>query len=199
MGKRFEKLIYTTLLLLFISAAASAQPYRKLTTDDFRGTANPGNTDEVAITNCTIEYSFTARPENDYYILSFNIKLIMNADQSWMDWRRITTPALRAEILKHEQGHYNISYLEQQELLRTVSHTVFRANYKQVANAIFDRINAKYKQLNLDYDADTQNSMNQVQQHSWDAYFARTLTALLGKGNYYAAATNNDDAMADNR
>ena len=199
MGKRFEKLIYTTLLLLIISAAASAQPFRKLTTDDFRGIANPGNTDEVAMTNCTIEYSFTARPENDYYILSFNIKLIMNSDQSWMDWHRISSPALKAEILKHEQGHYDISYMEQQELLRTVSHTVFRSNYKQVANAIFDRIEAKYRQLNLDYDNDTQNSMNKVQQHSWDAYFARALTSLLGKDNYYAATTNNDDTMAENR
>jgi hypothetical protein len=199
MGKRFEKLIYTTLLLLFITAAASAQPYRKLTTDDFRGAPNPGNTDEVAITNCTIEFSYTARPENDYYILSFNIKLIMNSGQSWMDWHRIATPALKAEILKHEQGHYDISYMEQQELLRTVSHTVFRSNYRQVANAIFDRIEAKYRQLNMDYDNDTQNSMNKVQQHSWDAYFSRTLTSLLGKDNYYAAAVNTDDSMADNR
>ena len=199
MEKRFGKLIYTTLLLLIISAAATAQPYRKLTTDDFRGLANPGNTDEVAITNCTIEYSYTARRENDYYILSFNIKLIMNTDQSWMDWHRITTPALRAEILKHEQGHYNVSYMEQQELLRTVSHTVFRANYREVANAIFDRLEAKYRQLNLDYDADTQNSMNRVQQHSWDNYFTRTLTSLLGKDSYYASVGNDDAMLSNNR
>jgi hypothetical protein len=199
MGNRFGRLIYATLLLLLISAAVSAQPFRKLTTDDFRGVPNPGNTEEVAITNCTIEYSYTARRENNYYVLSFNIKLIMNADQSWMDWHRITTPAIRAEILKHEQGHYNISYMEQQELLRTVSHTVFRENYQYVANAIFDRIEAKYRQLNLDYDNDTQNSMNKVQQHSWDAYFARTLSSLLGKDNYYAVVEENTNTLQDNR
>jgi|SRR6185503_1470342 len=199
MEKRFGKLIYTTLLLLIISAAAGAQPFRKLTADDFRGIANPGNTNEVAITNCSIEYSYTARRENDYYILSFNIKLIMNADQSWMDWRRISTPALRAEILKHEQGHYNISYMEQQELLRTVSHTVFRSDFRQVADAIFDRLEAKYRQLNLDYDADTQNSMNRVQQHSWDNYFARTLSSMIGKNNYYAAIGNDATLLTDTR
>ncbi len=199
MERRFGKLIYTTLLLVTISAAATAQPFRKLTSDDFRGVPQPGNSGEVAITNCTIEYAFTARRENDYYILSFDIKLIMNTDQSWMDWHRITTPALRAEILKHEQGHYNISYMEQQELLKTVSHTVFRANYRQVANAIFDRLEAKYRQLNLDYDADTQNSMNRVQQHSWDNYFARTLTTLLGKDNYYAAVEGEGTMLSDNR
>jgi len=199
MGKRFEQLIYTTLFLLLFSAAASAQPFRMLTTADFRGVPNPGNSAEVAETSCTIEYSYTARPENDYYILSFNIKLIMNTDQSWMDRSRVNTPGVTAEILKHEQGHYDISYMEQQELLRTVSRTIFRSNYHQVANAIFDRIEAKYRQLNLDYDNDTQNSTNRVQQHSWDAYFARTLTGLLGKDNYYAVAAENGAMLSENR
>jgi hypothetical protein len=199
MGKRFEELIYATLLLIIFSASASAQPFRKLTPSDFRGATRPGNFAEVAETSCTIEYAYSARRENDYYILSFNIKLIMNNDQSWMDRSRVNTPALMAEILKHEQGHYNISYLEQQELLRTVSHTVFRDNYKQLAGAIFDRIDAKYRQLNLDYDNDTQNSMNKVQQHSWDTYFARALSSVLGKDNYYAAVDEGSTTLEDNR
>ncbi|HZY39503.1 MAG TPA: hypothetical protein VFE53_22760 [Mucilaginibacter sp.] len=199
MGKRFEELIYATLLLLIFSASASAQPYRRLTPADFRGAARPGNFAEVAETSCTIEYAYTARRENDYYVLSFNIRLIMNNDQSWMDRSRVNTPALMAEILKHEQGHYNISYLEQQELLRTVSRTVFRDNYKQEANAIFERVDAKYRQLNLDYDNDTQNSMNKVQQHSWDAYFARALSSVLGKDNYYAVANEGSTTLEDNR
>jgi len=199
MGKRFEQLIYTTLFLLLFSAAASAQPFKILTANDFRGAPAPGSSAEVAETRCTIEYSYTAHPENNYYILSFTITLIMNSDQSWMDRSKVNTPALKAEILKHEQGHYNISYMEQQELLRTVSRTVFRADYKRVANAIFDRVDAKYRQLNTDYDNDTQNSTNKAQQHSWDAYFARQMSVLLGKNNYYAAVTENATALEDNR
>ncbi len=187
MGKKFEQLIYIPLLLMLFSAAARAQPYKRLTVDDFRGIPGPANSAVVAKTNCTIEYRYSARPENDYYILSFTITLTMNRDKSWMDLRRLPNAAAVAGILKHEQGHYDISYMEQQELLRTVSHTVFRDNYNQVAIAIFDRIDAKYKQLNQDYDDDTQNSVNRVQQHSWDVYFARTLQSLLGD-NYYAAA-----------
>jgi hypothetical protein len=199
MGTRFGKLIYTTLLLLIISAAASAQPFRLLTVNDFMGPPNAGNTLEVAETDCTIEYSYTAKKENDYYLLSFNIRLIMNSDRSWMDRRRVNTPAITAEILKHEQGHYNISFMEEQELLRIVSNTVFRENYQQVANGIFDRISAKYHQLNIDYDNDTQNSMNRVQQRAWNDYFSRTLTTLLGKSNYYAAAPENNNELSDNR
>jgi len=80
-----------------------------------------------------------------------------------------------AEILKHEQGHYTIAYMEQQEVLREVNKIRFRADYQQRAAEIFNRIDAKYKQLNLDYDDDTAHMTNRVQQHSWDVYFYRKL------------------------
>jgi hypothetical protein len=46
----------------------------------------------------------------------------MNNYKSWMDKARITSAAESlAEILKHEQGHYNIAYLEQQEVIRSMN------------------------------------------------------------------------------
>ena len=83
-----------------------------------------------------------------------------------------------AEILKHEQGHYTIAYMEQEELLRTVSKTVFYGDYRQQAQAVFDKIDAKYKQLNADYDTDTQHMQNKVQQLSWNAYFDKKLAYM---------------------
>ena len=68
--------------------------------------------------------------------------------------------------------------MEQQEILRTVSRVVFHDDYKSVAINIFNRIDAKYRQLNLDYDADTQNSTNREQQRSWDAYFQKRLASM---------------------
>jgi hypothetical protein len=178
MGCRIERILYVALLLLCYTTGFS-QPYKKLTVDDFRGVPFSITGKEIALTNCSIEYSYSvAKRESNYYILSFHIKLIMDNNASWMDRSRVNTPAMLAEILKHEQGHYNIAYMEQQELLRTVAHTVFHENYQQVANNIFDRIEAKYKQLNLDYDADTQNSTNRVQQHSWDTYFDQKLAYM---------------------
>ena len=68
--------------------------------------------------------------------------------------------------------------MEQQELQRTVGKTVFYADYQYQASNIFDRIDAKYKQLNLDYDTDTRNSTNREQQRSWDAYFEKKLAYM---------------------
>jgi hypothetical protein len=189
MRSGIEKLVYTTLLVIFCGAALG-QPYRKLTADDFLGVPQNAGTNNIAYTNCSITYTYKAHREGDYYSLDFNILLAMNHYRSWIDRRQVNTRESMAEILKHEQGHYNLAYMEQQELLRTVSHTIFRENYRRVADAIFDRIDAKYKQLNADYDADTDNSMNRTQQHSWDVYFDRALGPILA---YY----KNQDLAAE--
>ena len=182
MGIKIEKVVYTT-LLLFLCAAAVAQPYKRLTSADFQGEPN-GPAGDIGFTNCSITYTYKAHNEGGYYKLDFTILLLMDHYASWIDRTQVNTPEKMVEILKHEQGHYNLAYLEQQELLRTVSHTVFRGNYHAVADAIFDRIDAKYKQLNIDYDADTQNSTNRVQQQSWNAYFDRALGPILADRYY---------------
>ncbi|HVW97090.1 MAG TPA: DUF922 domain-containing protein [Mucilaginibacter sp.] len=163
--------------LLFTRSVASGQGYHQLTADDFRGVPRT-DIATVAYTNCSITFHYEARREQNYYLLNFNIGLTLNNYKSWMDKNRIKTREQMAEVLKHEQGHYLIAYMEQQELLRTLSKMVFYANYQSAAQAIFDRIDAKYKQLNLDYDADTQHMQNRTQQLSWDAYFKKRLTYM---------------------
>jgi len=60
-------------------------------------------------------------------------------------------------------------------LLRTFNRVRFDENYKSEVSDIFERVHAKYQQLNKDYDEDTDNSRNVVQQASWDKYFQRKL------------------------
>src|SRR5437879_3743509 len=135
--------------------AASAQPYRRLTADDFEGTPR-SHASVIAYTNCSIDFKYQAHRKNGYYLLDFGITLVMNRDKSWIDRSRITSQEMLEEILKHEQGHYIIAYLEQQELLREVGKTRFESDYQYRAQEIFDRIDAKYQQLNRDYDEDTE-------------------------------------------
>ena len=154
---------------------ASAQGYHQLTTADFEGVPASNDRGVIAYTNCSIDFRYNAVPRKGYYLLNFTIRVILNKDRSWLDKSRVTSPEMMAEILKHEQGHYAIAYLEQQELLRAVGKTVFRGNYQIQAMAIFNAIDAKYKQLNLDYDNDTQHMVNRVQQTSWDMFFQKKL------------------------
>lgn len=152
-----------------------AQPHRTLTVNDFLGAPRPNGRGVIAYTNCTIDFKYQATRNDGYYQLRFNVRMFMNNYKSWIDRSRITSADQLAEILKHEQGHYTIAYLEQQEVLRAVERTRFTANYNAEAMGIFNRIDAKYKQLNQDYDEDTQHMVNRQQQHSWDIYFAKRL------------------------
>ena len=161
-------------LLCACKLGAHAQAYRLLTVNDFGGVPHH-NSGVIAYTNCSIDFKYEAYKRNGYYQLYFNINLKVNRDRSWMDKGNITSSEMLSEVLKHEQGHYIIAYLEQQELLREVGKTVFGSNYQYQAQQIFDRIDAKYKQLNQDYDEDTQHMTNRTQQNSWDKFFQHKL------------------------
>jgi len=165
---------FATIWLSFTSFC-SAQGYHQLTNDDFRGNIGNISMGVIANTNCTIDFKYVAHQQNGYYRLDFDIRLVLNNNKSWIDRRRVTSAEMLNQILKHEQGHYTVAFMEQQELIRTVSRTVFHEDYQSEARRIFNRIDAKYKQLNLDYDAATRHMLNREQQQSWDAYFEKQL------------------------
>lgn len=178
---RSAKALCICALLLLFSQILQAQPYRRLNVNDFQGAPHPdGYT--VAYTNCSIDLHYNADYSQGYYSLKFDVKLVMNRDRSWIDYSKITSPEMLDAILRHEQGHYTLAYFEQQELLRDLEHARYDDNYKSEVSSIFDRVHAKYAQLNLDYDDDTTHSLNRKQQTSWDKYFRRRLD------NYYLSA-----------
>lgn len=177
---RLVRLTGLLAIVLAFTISAHAQDFHQLTADDFQGAPHT-NTATVAYTHCSINFQYQAQRMRNYYKLDFNIQLLMNRYKSWMDKSRITSAEMMEEVLRHEQGHYIIAYMEQQELLRAVRKTTFYADYQSVAQSIFDRIDAKYRQLNLDYDADTNHMLNRTQQESWNAYFRKRLEFMPGE------------------
>ena len=149
--------------------------YHQLSADEFanRDGGMPGI---LAYTSCHIELRCRATNDKRNNInVTYDVQLVFNRDKSWIDRRQITSTAMLAEVVKHEQGHYTIAFMQQQELLRTLNKTRFGPNYKAQAAAIFDQIEAKYKQLNDNYDEDTRRSLDREQQHSWDEYFKKRI------------------------
>ncbi|MEO6150513.1 MAG: hypothetical protein ABIN95_05110, partial [Mucilaginibacter sp.] len=143
--------------------------------NDFLGPPRANNNGVVAYTNCSISYNYTVRRERGVFQLDFNVSMLINRQLSWLNMSQIKSAEMQAEVLKHEQGHYAIAYLQQQELLRTFGRTRFGRDYNIVAKQIFDRIDAKYKRLNTSYETETNHMQNRVQQASWDKYLARCL------------------------
>lgn len=177
MEVRLVKLIGAAAICL-MTITANAQQYQRyhpLTINDFLGTPRANAGGVVAYTNCTIDFKYEASNRSGSYILTATVNLLLNNYKSWLDRSRVTSQEVLTEILKHEQGHYLIAYLEQQEILRQISKTRFSNNYRNEAMALFNSIDAKYKQLNSNYDEDTQHMTNRQQQHSWDLYFQKRL------------------------
>ncbi|WP_184543571.1 DUF922 domain-containing protein [Mucilaginibacter sp. FT3.2] len=177
MKVRLVKWIGATAICL-ITIGANAQQYQQyhpLTINDFLGTPRANAGGVVAYTNCTIDFKYEASNRTGSYILNATVNLVLNNYKSWLDRSRVLSKDVLAEILKHEQGHYLIAYLEQQEILRQISKTRFTYNYRNEAMALFNRIDAKYKQLNTDYDDDTAHMTNRQQQRNWDQYFKKRL------------------------
>jgi len=172
------RVICVVALCLFLGQKVTAQDYHQLTINDFQGVPHSNGDGVIAYTNCSIDFRYEATHQRGYYQLNFHIRLLMNRNRSWMDKDKITSPEMLSEVLRHEQGHYFIAYMEQQELLRAVSKTIFQSDYQYVAQQIFNRIDAKYKQLNEDYDTDTQHMVNREQQNSWNAYFQKRMAYM---------------------
>lgn len=158
-------------------ATAQSTYYHQLSVDEFEG--KPAGGGMVAYTSCYIDFNYRAtNDKRNNFNLTFDIRLLFNRDKSWIDKKHVLSANHLTEVLNHEQGHYTIAYMEQQELIRTVSKTRFGANYQAQATAIFDRIHYKYQQLTENYDTDTRNSLDRVQQHSWDEYFKKRLITM---------------------
>ena len=166
-------------MLCACGAMAQSSTYHRLSVNEFEGKPGGSLPGAVAYTNCSIDFHYrVTNDKRNNFNVAFDIKLVFNRDKSWIDKSRILSNNMMAYILNHEQGHYTIAYMEQQELLRTIGKTCFGANYQAQATAIFDRIDAKYKELTDNYDEDTRHSLDKTQQHSWDQYFKKRLTYM---------------------
>lgn len=164
------------LTLCVVDSAFAQSGYRQLTANDFRGVPQVTGDNTVAHTKCTIDFKYNlAGVQHGAYVLNFDVRLLLRSDKSWIDFRRVNSQAMLRRVLNHEQGHYNISCLEQQEILRECNRMRFSENYRYEASTLFNRIHNKYAVLNENYDEDTRHMLDDKQQHSWDVYFQRRL------------------------
>jgi hypothetical protein len=176
MRLKFVGVMCALCLSFFTAKQALAQDYRQLTVNDFRGLPRDNGDNAVAHTKCSINFHYEAVGQGNNFRVLFDARLTVERDRSWINMKGVTSQQMLDRILNHEQGHYTITYMEQQELLRQANRTRFDAyNYRAQASQLFNRIHAKYQELNQNYDAGTQNMRDEEQQHSWDVYFKKRL------------------------
>ncbi len=169
---RIVRFTFFLALCLLSSALLKAQSWRPLTMNDFQGVPPGGNAPYIAYTNCQIQYNYDARRYNDgQYQLTFYVSMVMNHNKSWMNKVRAMESGQLEEILRHEQGHYNIAYLEQQELLQAFNQARYSADYQYQVSTTFEAVDRKYRNMNQEYEQGTQHMLNRAKQNEWNAWF----------------------------
>lgn len=188
MKHRYVRLMLALACCLLGNSVVKAQTYRQLTADDFAGPIPPNSGFYVAHTSCNVFMNYNVRNLRSNYHLTFDIQLKLNRERSWLNRKIANTPESLAQVLRHEQGHYQIAYLMQQEMIRELNAYHYTGDYQHQANTIFKRIDDKYRHMNEDYDEDTQHMQNRKQQTAWVNFLDRELT----RSGSLAANNNND-------
>jgi hypothetical protein len=165
------------LLIILLSAApgfVNAQSYHRLAARDFNGTPPPENGD-IAYTNCHVDYTYQVIHRNNNYDISFNVLLNMDNNHSYIRLEHVSDREQLQQILRHEQGHYNIAFLLKCEAYSVLTRHRYTANYHREIDYLFKQVEAKYLKMNEDYESMTNHMLNTQSQDKWNAWFSRQI------------------------
>lgn len=148
-----------------------------LSTDNFKGNA-PADAYQSALT--VMQYSYIIREAGDQTSLS--IECWMLQDSSWINWRlpQLKGQAVLKNLIKHEQGHFNIAVIAAKELKKTVGAVDFKKPSIELPRLekIKRSIDQKYKNLSDRYDLETFNGRNKEAQVNWNKHLNNQLKML---------------------
>lgn len=173
------------LVLILIVLAASVSIYgskkghdgveidRPLTWKDFKGKANE-NISMKATTVTIIEYSIVQQPPNP----KFKTTLYFDPKRSWVskDFLRTADAATSADLLNHEQIHYDISRVISWELEQSLNSFAYdRGKIRYQVDSIYRSYIHKHHELQQRYDKETDHSRVADEQQRWNNIVAEAL------------------------
>ena len=140
---------------------------------DFKGTpdnASPYFAYTAWKTN--VKFSGVTFEGEKAFMKGFEMTVEFDAKSSWVKKGKETD-----ELLKHEQGHFDVGLLYMQEVLRTIASANFtRSGYKDEFQKLVEGIHHKYVVMGELYDKETNHSIKKEEQAKWNAFFAEQVT-----------------------
>jgi hypothetical protein len=143
---------------------------KKLSWTDFKGAAE-SDSDAAAITASGITFSYSVS-KTDNQITSFNAQAEAHfyPQSSWFIKERCND-----HILAHEQLHFDITELYVRIFRYRLARLEVSQNIKTELNAVHTAVNKELADMQHQYDAQSQNSINKEEQAKWAAYVAEKL------------------------
>jgi len=101
----------------------------------------------------------------------FGITLELSNGESWVKKGRETP-----ELLRHEQGHFDLGLICMAELLQAVKTLKLTPdNFKPTIQGLFQRTLSRYHEMGVRYDTETSHGLNKEPQARWSVFFAEQL------------------------
>lgn len=151
-----------------ISTSAQITTGKEINNRDIEWSDFSGKIDETskwdASTYWVTTYSYSSPNfEGNSARVNLTVRLFLRAD-SWFK------PNKKSDrLLEHERGHFKIGRICAKELVTIINSKSFdRNNYRQEIDAVYWKIIEKYKQINAQYEQDTDHYKNIKQQELWN-------------------------------
>ena len=136
----------------------------KLVWDDFRGRPEK-NSPAAAVTVSGFGYRANINSRGGKGQFTIKVYCYFNKDKSWVKDGR-TIPY----ILKHEQNHFDISYIAASYFVDRLKETTFNtSNYEYRLKEIYNEACEVMHRLQDDYDGETKNGQVREVQKKWNA------------------------------
>ena len=146
---------------------------RKLAWSDFKGTPD-SHSPNAALTSSNINIEFGYDDDRFQYAIKCNF----DKNRSWV---RIKNN----EVLAHEQGHFDIAEIYARKLNRIMK--AYRFNAKTAStdvNLLYENTMKQHRQVQTQYDHETDYSRNKQKQEEWLKKIADDLKGLEEFANY---------------
>lgn len=144
---------------------------------DFKGTPDE-RSGAFAHTHWRITSKFnTLSFKSDTAVLKgFQINVEFDSPTSWVNKDKSSDAQL-----KHEQGHFNIAIIWQREMIHAFNTIVFmKADAHEKISGQFKSMYDKCKQMQKQYDRETEYSDNKEQQEKWEKFIKDELERTAG-------------------
>ena len=169
------KLLLLSLLLIGVTAVSAQKVLiggqegaRLLTWADFKGVPDESSP-FFAYTAWKTNVKFSnVQLEGEKAIVSgFEMTVEFDDKKSWVKKGKETD-----ELLKHEQGHFDVGLLYMRDVLSSFPSVSFsRANFKEEFKNFIEAIHKKYSDMGKQYDKETAHSIQKVEQAKWNIFF----------------------------
>ena len=133
--------------------------------------SRPGRVSEDAFIKADkrVRFDFSGS-RGSYSVTASRAGIVVNRSQSW-----VVRGGQNADLLIHEQGHFDITALGMREEANRVSAVTGRSggDIRRQVNAIRREVNRKIAAVNRRYDARTNHGANRTAQRTWLASIRR--------------------------